>query len=125
MKNDSVFLAEIPVLHQSWIGMSEKDLHGNQEMSYANPVKRYVISVYPMNVTAAQRDPVSADYVARIEIDFIMEVPDAKVYKKNDIVQWKGQDFLVQNFPFNWGGTDPFGFDETFFGGSVHIERVT
>jgi hypothetical protein len=119
-----VFGAYITVQHSVASFSQTSDAHGNYPIVYADPVPQQVITVYPLH-KLPHHDIVGADYVARVLIDFIMEVPDATVYHKNDMITWDGTEFLVQGFPFNWAGNDPYGFDSSFFGGSVHIERVT
>jgi hypothetical protein len=118
-----VFVPNITVQHSVCI-LGDKDGHGNQEVSFADPVARQVFAVYPLH-KLPHRDVVGAEYVARIMLDYIMEVPDGSLYTKSDIVAWNGMEFTVQGHSFNWAGNDPFGFDTTFFGGTVHIERVT
>jgi hypothetical protein len=117
------FAANITVVHEIWTGSGTTDGHGNAVMTYGNPISRQVIAVYPLH-KLPHHDVVSSEYLARVMIDFIMEVPDATLYKKNDQVTWDGVMFLVQGFPFNWGDANPFGLDRSMFGGSVHIERV-
>jgi hypothetical protein len=119
-----VFAPNIPVQHSAIVLGPDDDGHGNAVVSYADPVERLAITVYPLH-KLPHHDIVGPEYVARVMIDFIMEVPDATVYKKGDLVIWDGLEFAVQGFPFNWAGNDPFGFDSTFFGGSIHILRVT
>lgn len=119
-----VLPANIVVQHQVWSAGGAKDGHGNAGESWAAAVTRRVIAIYPLH-RLPHHDVVDADVVARTMIDFIMEVPDASVYHKNDRVIYNSRNFRVQGFPFDWGGNNPFGFDKTFFGGSVHIERVT
>ena len=118
-----VFAANIAVQHSVCL-RGAADGHGNAVVTYADPVARKAITVYPLH-KLPHRDIVRPEYVARMMIDFIMEVPDASVYSKDDLVAWDGMQFTVLGFPFNWAGNDPFGFDTTFFGGSVHIERIT
>lgn len=119
-----VFPADIPVQHKVASKSTVSDGHGNFDYVYADPVPREAITIYPLH-KLPHHDIVGPGYVARVLIDFIMEVPDATIYSKNDIVIWNSREYLVQGFPFNWAGSDPFGFDQTFFGGSIHIERVT
>lgn len=119
-----VFSANITVQHQVWSDGPTRDNHGNLVESWAPAVSRQVIAVYPLH-RLPHHDVVDSTYVGRAMIDFIMEVPDASVYSKNDRVIYNGMNFRVQGFPFNWGDNNPFGFDNSFFGGSVHIERVT
>lgn len=121
-----VFYAEIPVLHEAWNGNTGSlDTHGNPigDNSWLPGVDRVAISVHPLH-KIPHHDPVGSDYVARTMIDFIMEVPNASFYHKNDRVTVGGAKYLVQGFPWNWGDGNPFGMDATMFGGSVHIERV-
>ena len=120
-----IFAANITVQHQVWNQTGTKDNHGNYPTnSFDDPVERPVIAIYPLH-RLPHHDVVDSEYVGRVMIDFIMEVPDSSVYHKNDRVIYQDLNFRVQGFPFNWGGSDPFGFDPTLFGGSVHIERVT
>lgn len=119
-----VLPANIVVQHQVWNDTGSNDTHGNAAQSWAPGVARRVIAIYPLH-RLPHHDVVDSDTVARTMIDFIMEVPDASVYSKNDRVIYNGRNYRVQGFPFNWGGDNPFGFDTSFFGGSVHIERVT
>jgi hypothetical protein len=118
-----VFTPTFTVQHEIWTGQSTADNHGNTVMTYGTPISRPAIAIYPLH-KLPHHDVVSAEYVARTMIDFILEVPDATLYHKNDQVTWDGVMFLVQGMPFNWGDANPFGFDMTMFGGSVHIERV-
>jgi hypothetical protein len=119
-----VFTPNIPVLHSIWSDSGEDDIHGNATESWGDPIERKVFGVYPLH-KLPHHDIIGPEYVARIMLDYIMEVPDASVYSKNDQVTWNGMVLLVQGHSFNWGGNNPFGFDVTFFGGSVHLERVT
>lgn len=119
----SVFEASITVQHSSFTPGGTRDSHNNVIDTYADSVERQAISVYPLH-RLPHHDVVSSEYVARTMIDFIMEVPDASVYKKQDRVTYNDMVFIVAGYPFNWGENDPFGFGD-MFGGSVHIERVT
>lgn len=120
----SIFPATIPVQHQVWTDTGNKDSHNKTIYNFAPPVARMVIAVHPMR-RMPRRDPVTVEYEARTETDLVVEVPDATIYSKNDRVLIKGEAFLVQNDPRNWGGDDPFGFDKTMFGGSLHVKRIT
>lgn len=117
------FIPNISVVHEVWNDTGTSDVHGNATATYGPPITRKAIAVYPLH-KLPHHDVVSAEYIARVMVDFIMEVPDATVYHKNDQVTWDGVMFLVEGFPFNWGDANPFGFDRTMFGGSVHITRV-
>lgn len=119
-----VFAADITVQHQVWNDTGANDGHGNAASSYATAVARKVIAIYPRD-KQPKRDKVNSEYVERIVIDFVMQVPDASLYSKNDIITWDGLDYLVEGFPWNWANGNPFGIDQTMFGGSVNIVRVT
>ena len=118
-----LFEATITVLHQKWVNTGTNDVHGNAIMTFSNPVERKAIAFYPLH-KLPHHDIVSADYVSRVMVDFILECPDATLYSKGDQVTLMGKVYLVQGFPFNWGDADPFGFDKSMFGGSVHLEAV-
>jgi hypothetical protein len=120
----SIFEMNLTVLHQVWTDTGTKDAHGNKIMAFGPPVERKALCYYPLH-KLPHHDIVSADYVSRVMVDFILEVPDATLYAKGDQVTLDGKRFLVQGFPFNWGTANPFGFDKTMFGGSVHIEAVS
>jgi hypothetical protein len=119
----SLYELNLTVLHQVWTKTGTKDVHGNAIMAFSNPVERKAIAFYPLH-KLPHHDPVSAETVARVLIDFILEVADATLYSKGDQVTLNGKRYLVQGFPFNWGDANPFGFDHTMFGGSVHLEAV-
>jgi hypothetical protein len=119
-----IFNADITIQHEVMTDSGTTDSHGNEIETYATAVTRQVIAVYPLH-RLPHHDVVSAEYVARTMLDFIIEVPDASIYKKNDRITLYGLKFLVQGFPFNWGGNNPFGLDTSIFGGSIHVERVT
>lgn len=116
--------ATIPVQHQVWAKTGSKDSHGRDIYQHGPIINRLVEAVYPLHMRP-RRDPVTVDYEARTETDLLMSVPDATVYNKNDRVTVHGKAFLVQNDPRNWGGDDPFGFDVSMFGGTVHLKRTT
>lgn len=111
------------LLHEKHRLSGELDVHGNEIETYDDPVEREYSCLYPLH-SLPHRDPVSADYMDRYVADYIVEVPDASIYSKNDRITILGQVFLVDGFPTNWGGNDPFGCDATMFGGSVYIIRV-
>lgn len=119
-----LFGAPIAIQYEAWITLDTDDGHGNAAHDYADPVTKYVTAIHPLH-RLPHHDIASADYEARSMLDYIMIVPDASIYHKNDRVTVWDMVFLVQGYPFNWGGNDPFGFDKTFFGGEIHIERVT
>jgi hypothetical protein len=119
----SLFQMNLTVLHQQWVNTGVKDAHGNYIMAFGNPVERKAIAFYPLH-KLPHHDPVSSETVDRIMVDFILECPDATVYSKGDQVTLNGKVYLVQGFPFNWGDANPFGWDKTMFGGSVHLEAV-
>lgn len=111
------------------------DRYNNPKFTYVNPVERTAICIYPLH-RLPHHDVVDSEFVARVMIDFVLEVPDASLYQKNDKIEiisgaddegqnYSGTAFLVQGFPFNWGGSNPFGFDLSMIGGSMHVERVT
>jgi hypothetical protein len=116
--------ANIIIQHQVWTDGGTTDNHNNEVEVYGPPIARRVIAVYPLH-RLPHHDVADSEFVARTMIDFIMDVPDASIYSKNDRVIFEGKNFRVEGFPFNWGNHNPFGFDTSFFGGSVHIERVT
>jgi hypothetical protein len=120
---DGVFEANIVIQHQVW-SQGASNVHGVGKDQWAPAVERRVIAIYPLH-RLPHHDVVDSEYVARTMIDFIMEVPDASFYNKNDRVIYNSTNFRVMGFPFNWADNSPFGFDTTFFGGSLHIERVT
>jgi hypothetical protein len=120
----TIFDQKITVQHETWTDTGIADEHGNEVMGFSKPVERKVIAFYPLH-RLPHHDIVGSEYVARVMIDFIMEVPDASVYHKGDRVTLMGDVYLVQGFPFNWADGNPFGFDKSVFGGSVHVERVT
>lgn len=120
----SVFAASIPIQHAAVIiGGGGTGNHGEPINTYTEPVARQAIAVYPLH-RLPHHDIVGSEYIARTMIDFIMEVPDASIFTKQDQITYDGKVFLVAGFPFNWGDNDPFGFG-SMFGGSVHIERVS
>lgn len=120
----SIFAANIGVQHQVWTKTGTKDSHNKDIYTHGPVIPRAVIAVHPLH-RIARHDPTTVEYEARTETDLLMEVPDATLYSKNDRVLLYGKAFLVQNDPRNWGGDDPFGFDVSTFGGTVHIKRVT
>jgi hypothetical protein len=125
-----VFNPTIPIMHQirtpalNEDGTQKTSTHGNVIYTFGEPITRLAIAVYPLH-KIPHRDQVSADYVARVMIDFIMEVPDPTLFTKDDLVTFAGLKYTVEGFPFAWGSTNPFGVDATMFGGSVHITRIT
>jgi hypothetical protein len=125
-----VFTPTIPIMHQirtpelNEDGTQKTSGHGNAIYTFSDPIPRLAIAVYPLH-KIPHHDQVSADYAARVMIDFIMEVPDASLFTKDDLVTYAGLKYAVEGFPFDWGSTNPFGVDATMFGGSVHILRVT
>jgi hypothetical protein len=120
----------LPITHQIRIpalnedGTEKTSNHGNVIYTFGPPISRFAICFYPLH-KIPHHDTVSSDYVARTMIDFIMEVPDANLFTKDDLVTYRGLKYTVEGFPFNWGDDNPFGMDGTMFGGSVHILRVT
>lgn len=120
----SIVGANIHVQHQVWMSTGTKDSHGRVIYTHGPVIPRMVEAIYPLHMRP-RRDPVTVEYEARTETDLLMDVPDATVYNKNDRVVVGGKSYLVQNDPRNWGGDDPFGFDSTMFGGTVHLKRVT
>jgi len=120
----TTLLANIAVQHQVWGDTGTKDSHNRTIYTHGPIIKRMAIAIYPLH-RIARRDPTTVEYEARTETDLLVDVPDATVYHKNDRVLLKGTAYLVQNEPRNHGGDDPFGFDKTLFGGTVHLKRVT
>lgn len=118
-----LFPANIVVQHQVW-SAGARNNHGNTTDTWADPVERRVIAIYPLH-RLPHHDVADSEYVGRTMIDWIMEVPDPGSYNKNDRVIFNGESYRVEGRPANWGAGNPFGFDNNFFGGSVHIERVT
>jgi len=118
-----MFEANIVVQHQVWIE-GAKNNHGNPVDDWETAVQRRVIAVYPLH-RLPHHDVADSTFIARTMIDWIMEVPDPTIYHKNDRVIFDGENYRVMGRPINWGAGNPFGFDNTFFGGAVHIERVT
>lgn len=118
-----LFTANIVIQHQVW-SQGAKNTHGVGVDQWAPAVEQRVIAVYPLH-RLPHHDVADSEYVARSLIDWIMEVPDPTLYSKNDRVVFNGDSFRVMGTPANWGAGNPFGFDNSFFGGTVHIERVT
>lgn len=117
------FIANITVQHQVW-SQGPPNAHGVGVDQWAAPVTRAVNAIHPLH-RMPHHDIADSEYVGRVMVDWIMVVPDPTVYSKNDRVVYNGATYRVQNTPINWGATNPFGFDNTFFGGEVHIQRVT
>jgi hypothetical protein len=123
--------AEVPVEHRVWVQNSGPQQHHGQasEGTYSEPITRYAYQVYPARWQRPTPDPINIEDLARTDINLLMDVPDATVYKNQDQVLINGTAFVVQGNPGfeDWGdGMQLMSvYDDLLGGGQVLIRRVT
>jgi hypothetical protein len=127
----AVLDAEVPVEHRVWVQNSgSQQRHGQAaEGTYAEPITRYAYQVYPARWQRPTPDPINIEDLARTDINLLMDVPDATVYKNQDQVLINGTAFVVQGNPAfeDWGDGMQLmrEYDDLIGGGQVLIRRVT
>lgn len=121
----AILEARIPLQHKVYQA-GERDSHGNRIGTFADPVTRYAISLYPLSASTTRSDYVSPDVVARTETDIMMDVEDPSVYKAQDEIVFVGLTFKVQGQPefSSWDAMPIDGYAD-IVPGTVHIRRVT
>lgn len=122
----SILEANIPVQHQVWTDSTERDSHGNKVGSYAPPVERKVIGIWPASASVSRSDVVNPNVVARTETDVMLDVDNPSIYGAKDLVIIDGFKFKVQAQPqfSNWDNMPIAGYAD-LVPGQVHVKRVT
>ena len=122
----TIFDANIPLLHRSWIEGTEKDSHGNVEGGLGDPVPRKAIAIWPTNRTLMRGDVVSPNVVARTETDIMVAVDDASIYHNRDQIIVYDMAFNIQGEPglSGWDAMPISGYED-MVPSEVHAKRVT